>query len=413
MKNRMLKIATKIKCLSNVLSALKKNLSKSNHLHLQIKASRMSKDNGNAVPVEPTDFIREEPIDFNPELSASADIVIKDEFLFCSDYNTDSSADEPPSTEPASQVTRGLLGYIGDTVPVVIKEQPISFDPGSSADIGPRSYWSKQESLETPALSNPQLDLGCLKTSAEQTCTSELKQQKHKNNVKHDWRNNAFVRRVSEQRNHQHNVKEAEYKAAETREQCQRRLQYINERIQRVRVTETPEQRQRRLEKLRTWRSKSRAAETEEQSKDRLENRRKLNARKKKVTQNRENVMLVEPTVIIKEEPIEFQLDHNNENHLHLKIKTSRDTVLVEPPVVKEEPITFDREPSADIVIKDEFGVCNEDYTGSSADVPLSTEPTSHVTLSVACLATDRVQSKKHSQSSVYPPIFIEPAEFF
>ncbi|GIY85136.1 hypothetical protein CDAR_16281 [Caerostris darwini] len=377
MKNRMLKIATKIKCLSNVLSALKKNLSKSNHLHLQIKASRMSKDNGNAVPVEPTDFIREEPIDFNPELSASADIVIKDEFLFCSDYNTDSSADEPPSTEPASQVTRGLLGYIGDTVPVVIKEQPISFDPGSSADIGPRSYWSKQESLETPALSNPQLDLGCLKTSAEQTCTSELKQQKHKNNVKHDWRNNAFVRRVSEQRNHQHNVKEAEYKAAETREQCQRRLQYINERIQRVRVTETPEQRQRRLEKLRTWRSKSRAAETEEQSKDRLENRRKLNARKKNIK------------------------------------KDIRDTVLVEPPVVKEEPITFDREPSADIVIKDEFGVCNEDYTGSSADVPLSTEPTSHVTLSVACLATDRVQSKKHSQSSVYPPIFIEPAEFF
>ncbi|GIZ01753.1 hypothetical protein CEXT_173451 [Caerostris extrusa] len=59
---------------------------------------------------------------------------------------------------------------------------------------------------------------------------------------------------------------------------------------------------------------------------------------------------------------------------------------------IKKEPIEFDPEPctSADMVIKHEFVVCSEDFSGSSADVPPSTEPTSHVTLPVACLASNQ-----------------------
>ncbi|GIX97853.1 hypothetical protein CEXT_722121 [Caerostris extrusa] len=192
-----------------------------------------------------------------------------------------------------------------------------------------------------------------------------------------------------ERRLERERARQAEYKAAETAEQRQRRL-HINERNQRVRETETPEQRQIRLEKLRTWRSKSRAAETEEQRKNRLENRRTLNARKKK---NKENVVSDEPTVVIKEEPIEYhpELLASQDKAIKNIIKDNGDTVPVGPTVIiKEEPMSFDSEPSssADIVIKDEFVVCSEDDTGYSADEPPSTEPTSHVTLSVACLGS-------------------------
>ncbi|GIY51481.1 hypothetical protein CDAR_394531 [Caerostris darwini] len=48
------------------------------------------------------------------------------------------------------------------------------------------------------------------------------------------------------------------------------------------------------------------------------------------------------------------------------------------------------RKVSKYIVIKDEVVVSCEDDTGSSADVPSSTEPTSHVNLSVACLGSSQ-----------------------
>ncbi|GIY69404.1 hypothetical protein CDAR_470731 [Caerostris darwini] len=74
-------------------------------------------------------------------------------------------------------------------------------------------------------------------------------------------------------------------------------------------------------------------------------------------------------------------------------IQDNRDAVPVQSAAfIKEEPIEFDPEPctSTDRVIKDEFVVCSEDYIGSSVDVPPCTEPTSHVTLSVACLASNQ-----------------------
>ncbi|GIY35527.1 hypothetical protein CEXT_411041 [Caerostris extrusa] len=73
--------------------------------------------------------------------------------------------------------------------------------------------------------------------------------------------------------------------------------------------------------------------------------------------------------------------------------KDNEDASRVEPAVfVKEEPIEIDPEPSvsADIVIKDEFVVCSEDYTSSSVHVPPYSEPNSHVTLSVACLGSSQ-----------------------
>ncbi|GIY81370.1 hypothetical protein CEXT_198901, partial [Caerostris extrusa] len=103
---------------------------------------------------------------------------------------------------------------------------------------------------------------------------------------------------------------------------------------------------------------------------------------------NKEDVVSNGLTVVIKEEPIEVDPEP-------LKVKNIKkdigDTVPVEHPVViKVERMNFDPEPSADIVIKDEFVVCSEDDTASSADVPPSTEPTFHLTLSVACLGSGR-----------------------
>ncbi|GIY69389.1 hypothetical protein CDAR_470641 [Caerostris darwini] len=94
----------------------------------------------------------------------------------------------------------------------------------------------------------------------------------------------------------------------------------------------------------------------------------------------------VQPAVFIKQEPINFDPEPSTSSDIVIK-----DAVPVQPAVfIKQEPINFDPEPStsADIVIKDEFVVCNEAFSGSSTNVPPSTEPTSHVTLSVACLGS-------------------------
>ncbi|GIY85150.1 hypothetical protein CDAR_16341 [Caerostris darwini] len=201
-------------------------------------------------------------------------------------------------------------------------------------------------------------------------------------------------------------ARQAENRAAEQRE---RRRQYMHVWNQRVLERETAEQRARRLERLRTnyvtW-SKSRATETEEQRKDRLENRRIFNARKKNVIKDKEDVMPVEPTIVIKGEPIQWNPEAFASDDKDVKnvTKDVGDTVLVGLTVIfKAEPITFGPEPSAsaDIVIKDEFVICSEDDTESSADVPPSTVPASHVTLSVACLGSGRKPSKSSTSADI------------
>ncbi|GIX66912.1 hypothetical protein CEXT_185101, partial [Caerostris extrusa] len=61
--------------------------------------------------------------------------------------------------------------------------------------------------------------------------------------------------------------------------------------------------------------------------------------------------------------------------------KDHGDAFRVQPVVFKQEPIEIDPQPSAsaDMIMKDEFVVSGEGYSGSSADVPASVEPTSHV----------------------------------
>ncbi|GIY69400.1 hypothetical protein CDAR_470711 [Caerostris darwini] len=118
-------------------------------------------------------------------------------------------------------------------------------------------------------------------------------------------------------------------------------------------------------------------------------------AQKKNFKKNNEDVVHVEPPVVIKKEPVEFVPDPSTSADVVIQNvqKDNADAVPVQPAVfVKQEPIEIDPEPSAsgDIVIKDEFVVCSEDYIGSSADVPPSIEPTSHVTLSVACLGSSQ-----------------------
>ncbi|GIY69413.1 hypothetical protein CDAR_470781 [Caerostris darwini] len=120
----------------------------------------------------------------------------------------------------------------------------------------------------------------------------------------------------------------------------------------------------------------------------RLEKCRKIGAQKKNGKNNSEDVTPVEPAFVIKEEPIEFDPEPSTSTEIVIQ-NANEDAIRDETAiVVKEEPIELDPEPSAsgDIVIKDEFIVCSEDYTGCSVLEPLSTEPTSHVTLSVACL---------------------------
>ncbi|GIY99355.1 hypothetical protein CEXT_224601 [Caerostris extrusa] len=109
------------------------------------------------------------------------------------------------------------------------------------------------------------------------------------------------------------------------------------------------------------------------------------------VINDNEDVTPVGPSIVIKEEPVEFDSDPSTS--ADNVIQENGDAVPVQPAVfIKQEPIEFDPEPyaSTDIVIKDEFVVCSKEYTGSSADVPPSTEPTSHVTLSVACLGSSQ-----------------------
>ncbi|GIY69396.1 hypothetical protein CDAR_470681 [Caerostris darwini] len=99
-----------------------------------------------------------------------------------------------------------------------------------------------------------------------------------------------------------------------------------------------------------------------------------------------------QPAFVIKEEPIEFDPEPSTSAEFIIQ-NANDDAFHVEPAlVIREQPIQFDPQPSAsaDIVLKDEFVVSSEDYTGSSAVVPPSTEPTSHVTLSVARLGSSQ-----------------------
>ncbi|GIY00737.1 hypothetical protein CDAR_298861 [Caerostris darwini] len=66
-----------------------------------------------------------------------------------------------------------------------------------------------------------------------------------------------------------------------------------------------PEQREGRLVSDRIRRSKSRAAETQGERVERLEKDRKLNTRRKNVKKSNEDVVPVESTVAVKEEPIQ------------------------------------------------------------------------------------------------------------
>ncbi|GIY85148.1 hypothetical protein CDAR_16331 [Caerostris darwini] len=194
-------------------------------------------------------------------------------------------------------------------------------------------------------------------------------------------------------------VRNRRIRQTETEEQREKRLENQRARMRRVRERETEEKREKRLESQRVrdnrnrqkhqsyvkkdWRNNI-TAETQEQRMERLEKYRKLNTRRKNVVKNKEDVMPVEPTVVIKEEPIQSYPERLASEDKD--VKDNGYTVPVKPTVViigrpSLEPISFDPGPSAsaDIVIKDEFIVCSEDDTGSFADVPSSTVPTSHV----------------------------------
>ncbi|GIY69425.1 hypothetical protein CDAR_470851 [Caerostris darwini] len=92
--------------------------------------SNVQKHHGDAVPVQPAVFTKEEPREFYPQPSASADIVIKDEFVVSSEDYTGSSALVPPSTAPTSH---NIQKNNEDVVPVqptvVIKKEPIEYVP--------------------------------------------------------------------------------------------------------------------------------------------------------------------------------------------------------------------------------------------------------------------------------------------
>ncbi|GIY85152.1 hypothetical protein CDAR_16351 [Caerostris darwini] len=200
---------------------------------------------------------------------------------------------------------------------------------------------------------------------------------------------------TEEQREKRLESQRARMRRTETPELRKKRLEKQHVCKSLLRKAEIPEQRKGRLESDRTRRSKSRAAETQEQRMERLEKYRKLNTRRKNVVKNKEDVMPVEPTVVIKEEPIQSNPEPLSSEDKVIKNveRDNGEAVLVEPLVViKEQPISFDPQPSAsaDIVIKEEFIVCSEDDTGSSVYESPSTEPTSHVTLSVACLGSGR-----------------------
>ncbi|GIY69377.1 hypothetical protein CDAR_470551 [Caerostris darwini] len=183
----------------------------------------------------------------------------------------------------------------------------------------------------------------------------------------------------------------------ERNDSCQTRQQRRQRRLERdrflksqARQRETPEQRESRLLCMRLLHKRVREAKTQEHRMARLEKCRKIDAQKKNGKKNSKDVTPVEPAFVIKGEPIELDPEPSTSAEIVIQ-NANEDAFRVEPAIViKEEPIQFDPQPSAsaDIVIKDEFIVSNEDYTGCSALVPPSTEPTSHVTLSVACLGS-------------------------
>ncbi|GIY69375.1 hypothetical protein CDAR_470541 [Caerostris darwini] len=148
---------------------------------------------------------------------------------------------------------------------------------------------------------------------------------------------------------------------------------------------------ERRLESRLLQQKMDRERETPAQWMARLEKCRKLYAQKKSIQKNNEDVVPVEPLVVIKEEPTEFVPEPfpSEDKDIQNVKEDNGDAVPVQPAVfIKQEPREFDPQPSAsaDVVIKEEFVVSDEHYTGSSAHAPSSTEPTSRVTLSVACL---------------------------
>ncbi|GIY63578.1 hypothetical protein CDAR_442401 [Caerostris darwini] len=70
------------------------------HSHQKVK-----KDEGDTIPVEPTVVIKEEPIEFDPEPSAYADTVTKEELAVSDEEQTQSSTDVSPVSELPSRVT--------------------------------------------------------------------------------------------------------------------------------------------------------------------------------------------------------------------------------------------------------------------------------------------------------------------
>ncbi|GIY69383.1 hypothetical protein CDAR_470611 [Caerostris darwini] len=195
-----------------------------------------------------------------------------------------------------------------------------------------------------------------------------------------------------------------------TSEQRERQRQYMREWRQRVKSTETPEEREKRLQRKRVVNKRAREMETPEQRERRLERKRVVNKRYRETETPEQRQRRIErdrflksqarqretpeqqPAFVIKEEPIEFDPEPSTSAEFIIQ-NANDDAFHVEPAlVIREQPIQFDPQPSAsaDIVLKDEFVVSSEDYTGSSAVVPPSTEPTSHVTLSVARLGSSQ-----------------------
>ncbi|GIY69416.1 hypothetical protein CDAR_470801 [Caerostris darwini] len=164
-----------------------------------------------------------------------------------------------------------------------------------------------------------------------------------------------------------------------------------------------------------------RESETPAQRTARLEKRRQFYNRKKNIQMNKEDVVAAQTAVVMKKEPVEFVPETvlSQDKDVENVKQDNGDAVPVQPAVyIKEEPREFYPQPfaSADVVIKEEFVVSKKDYTGSSAIVPPSTEPTSHVTLSVAGLTSNQqpdnllvnFRRKKEDVVPIDPPVVIK-----
>ncbi|GIY69408.1 hypothetical protein CDAR_470751 [Caerostris darwini] len=173
-------------------------------------------------------------------------------------------------------------------------------------------------------------------------------------------------------------------------EEHKRTLECQRIRYRRMKETEIPEEIEGRLERMHLWGKPTRAAETpEERARRRVLNQQvrktetpeerkarfekfwELYALKKNITNN-EDVLPVEPPVVIKVEPVEFVPEPSTSAEIvtqNVK-KDHGDAVPVQAAVfIKQEPIEIDPQPSAsaDMVMKDEFVASNEDCSGSSA----------------------------------------------